>query len=174
MLLLVRKKWHFYFQECCPRCRRHHHHHLVIAYFAYCWLENGSLIFKNKLFRIWCLLPTNHPPFHFLFVLFCLTAPPSIMGNHRTPENISVVEKNSVSLTCEASGIPLPSITWLKDGCPVNFSSSLRILSGIRNSCNLVTWLASCGHSFSLISHNSMSSSFLYDLAAYYNPHWSY
>ncbi|XP_067585037.1 hemicentin-1 isoform X1 [Pseudorca crassidens] len=58
--------------------------------------------------------------------------PPSIIGNHRTPENISVVEKNSVSLTCEASGIPLPSITWLKDGCPVNFSSSLRILSGGR------------------------------------------
>ncbi|XP_068397521.1 hemicentin-1 isoform X4 [Eschrichtius robustus] len=58
--------------------------------------------------------------------------PPSIIGNHRTPENISVVEKNSVSLTCEAAGIPLPSIAWLKDGWPVNFSSSLRILSGGR------------------------------------------
>ncbi|KAI4578501.1 hypothetical protein MJG53_011356 [Ovis ammon polii x Ovis aries] len=55
--------------------------------------------------------------------------PPSIIGNHRTPENISVVEKSSVSLNCEASGIPLPSITWLKDGWPVNLSSSLRILS---------------------------------------------
>uniref|UniRef100_A0A452FS37 Hemicentin-1 n=1 Tax=Capra hircus TaxID=9925 RepID=A0A452FS37_CAPHI len=58
--------------------------------------------------------------------------PPSIIGNHRTPENISVVEKSSVSLNCEASGIPLPSITWLKDGWPVNLSSSLRILSGGR------------------------------------------
>ncbi|XP_020958298.1 hemicentin-1 isoform X2 [Sus scrofa] len=58
--------------------------------------------------------------------------PPSIIGSHRTPENISVVEKNSVSLTCEASGIPLPSITWLKDGWPLNLSSSLRILSGGR------------------------------------------
>ncbi|KAF3823359.1 hypothetical protein GH733_010795, partial [Mirounga leonina] len=55
--------------------------------------------------------------------------PPAITGNHGIPENISVVEKNSVSLTCEASGIPLPSITWLKDGWPVNLSSSVRILS---------------------------------------------
>ncbi|KAJ8794800.1 hypothetical protein J1605_018793, partial [Eschrichtius robustus] len=59
--------------------------------------------------------------------------PPSIIGNHRTPENISVVEKNSVSLTCEAAGIPLPSIAWLKDGWPVNFSSSLRILSALHS-----------------------------------------
>ncbi|XP_004706727.1 hemicentin-1 [Echinops telfairi] len=58
--------------------------------------------------------------------------PPSIIGNHGTPENISVVEKNSISLTCEASGIPLPSITWLKDGWPVNLSTSMRILSGGR------------------------------------------
>ncbi|XP_049724489.1 hemicentin-1 isoform X1 [Elephas maximus indicus] len=58
--------------------------------------------------------------------------PPSIVGNHGTPENISVVEKNSVSLTCEASGIPLPSITWLKDGWPVSLSSSVRTLSGGR------------------------------------------
>ncbi|KAG8517174.1 Hemicentin-1 [Galemys pyrenaicus] len=57
---------------------------------------------------------------------------PSIIGNHGTPENISVVEKNSVSLTCEASGIPLPTITWLKDGWPVSLSSSVRILSGGR------------------------------------------
>ncbi|XP_004768021.1 hemicentin-1 isoform X1 [Mustela putorius furo] len=58
--------------------------------------------------------------------------PPSIIGNHGIPDNISVVEKNSVSLTCEASGIPLPSITWLKDGWPVSLSSSVRILSGGR------------------------------------------
>uniref|UniRef100_A0A8C2VRJ2 Hemicentin-1 n=1 Tax=Chinchilla lanigera TaxID=34839 RepID=A0A8C2VRJ2_CHILA len=58
--------------------------------------------------------------------------PPSIVGNHGTPENISVVEKNSVSLTCEASGIPLPSITWLKDGWPVSLGSTGRILAGGR------------------------------------------
>ncbi|KAL1775484.1 hemicentin-1 isoform X4 [Sigmodon hispidus] len=58
--------------------------------------------------------------------------PPSIIGNQGVPENVSVVERSSVSLTCEASGIPLPSITWLKDGWPVSLSSSVRILSGGR------------------------------------------
>ncbi|EGV94970.1 Hemicentin-1 [Cricetulus griseus] len=59
-------------------------------------------------------------------------APPSIIGNQGVPENISVVEKSSVSLTCEASGIPLPSITWLKDGWPISLGSSVKILSGGR------------------------------------------
>ncbi|XP_044528060.1 hemicentin-1 [Gracilinanus agilis] len=58
--------------------------------------------------------------------------PPSIVGDQEVPENISVVEKNPVTLTCEASGIPLPSITWLKDGWPIALTSSVRILSGGR------------------------------------------
>ncbi|XP_036351171.2 hemicentin-1 [Ochotona princeps] len=59
-------------------------------------------------------------------------APPSFIGNQGAAENISVVEKSPVSLTCEASGIPLPSVTWLKDGWPVSLSASARILSGGR------------------------------------------
>lgn len=46
------------------------------------------------------------------------------------PENVSVVVKNPVVLSCEASGIPLPVITWLKDGRPIKTSSSIRVLSG--------------------------------------------
>ncbi|KFP01647.1 Hemicentin-1, partial [Calypte anna] len=58
--------------------------------------------------------------------------PPNIAGDLLMPENISVVEKNPFSLVCEASGIPLPSITWLKNGWPVTLNSSVRILSGGR------------------------------------------
>ncbi|XP_032884067.1 hemicentin-1 isoform X2 [Amblyraja radiata] len=58
--------------------------------------------------------------------------PPSISGTSGFPENVSVVVKNPVALTCEASGIPLPSITWLKDGQPISQSNALRILSGGR------------------------------------------
>ncbi|NXL89730.1 HMCN1 protein, partial [Alectura lathami] len=58
--------------------------------------------------------------------------PPSIAGDVRSPENISTVEKNPISLVCEASGIPLPSITWLKNGWPVTVNSLVRILSGGR------------------------------------------
>ncbi|KAH0618306.1 hypothetical protein JD844_017377 [Phrynosoma platyrhinos] len=58
--------------------------------------------------------------------------PPSIVGDLAVAENISVVEKNPITLTCEASGIPHPSITWLKYGQPVLSSSSVRVLSGGR------------------------------------------
>ncbi|NXH90756.1 HMCN1 protein, partial [Edolisoma coerulescens] len=58
--------------------------------------------------------------------------PPSIGGYLQLPENISIVEKNPISLVCEASGIPLPAITWLKNGLPVTLNSSVRILSGGR------------------------------------------
>uniref|UniRef100_A0A671W9G0 Hemicentin 1 n=1 Tax=Sparus aurata TaxID=8175 RepID=A0A671W9G0_SPAAU len=52
--------------------------------------------------------------------------PPSIIGQVEVPENVSVVVKNPVALSCEASGIPLPAITWLKDGRPIKASSSVR------------------------------------------------
>ncbi|XP_036375886.1 hemicentin-1 [Megalops cyprinoides] len=58
--------------------------------------------------------------------------PPVISGQTQAPENVSVVLKNPVALTCEASGIPLPSITWLKDGRPISTSSSVRVISGGR------------------------------------------
>nr|XP_033816119.1 hemicentin-1 isoform X1 [Geotrypetes seraphini] len=58
--------------------------------------------------------------------------PPSILGDLGMPENVSVVEKTPVMLTCEASGIPLPSITWLKEGRLIGPSSSIRILAGGR------------------------------------------
>nr|XP_005290755.1 hemicentin-1 isoform X1 [Chrysemys picta bellii] len=58
--------------------------------------------------------------------------PPSVVGDLEVPENISTVEKNPVTLICEASGIPLPSITWLKNGRPIPLNSSVRILSGGR------------------------------------------
>ncbi|XP_067452563.1 hemicentin-1 isoform X1 [Thunnus thynnus] len=59
--------------------------------------------------------------------------PPSILGQVQFPENVSVVVKNPVALSCEASGIPLPAITWLKDGQPIKGTSSVRVLSGGRS-----------------------------------------
>ncbi|XP_069497466.1 hemicentin-1 isoform X2 [Ambystoma mexicanum] len=58
--------------------------------------------------------------------------PPSILGDFGVPENITVVERNPVALTCEASGIPLPSVAWIKDGRPVKLSNSVRLLPGGR------------------------------------------
>uniref|UniRef100_A0ABM5GDB4 Hemicentin-1 n=1 Tax=Pogona vitticeps TaxID=103695 RepID=A0ABM5GDB4_9SAUR len=58
--------------------------------------------------------------------------PPSFVGDLSVPENISTLEKNPVTLICEASGVPHPSIMWLKYGQPISSSNSVRILSGGR------------------------------------------
>ncbi|XP_053542916.1 hemicentin-1 isoform X1 [Ictalurus punctatus] len=59
--------------------------------------------------------------------------PASISGNTRRTENMTVVVRNPAALMCEASGIPLPVITWLKDGRPISTSGSVRVISGGRS-----------------------------------------
>uniref|UniRef100_A0A4W3JWV4 Hemicentin 1 n=1 Tax=Callorhinchus milii TaxID=7868 RepID=A0A4W3JWV4_CALMI len=79
--------------------------------------------------------------------------PPSISGALSVPENVSVVVKNPVVLTCEASGIPLPSITWLKDGRPISLSNSLRILSGGRILRLMHTEVEDAGRYFCVVTN---------------------
>ncbi|XP_028823701.1 hemicentin-1 isoform X1 [Denticeps clupeoides] len=60
--------------------------------------------------------------------------PPAISGQAQSPVPVRVVVRNPVSLSCEASGIPLPNITWLRDGRPISTSdSTTRIISGGRS-----------------------------------------
>ncbi|XP_046779308.1 hemicentin-1 isoform X20 [Gallus gallus] len=72
--------------------------------------------------------------------------PPDIAGDLQLPENISTVEKNPISLVCEASGIPLPSVMWLKNGWPVTSNTSVQILSGGRTLRLTHTTVSDEGH----------------------------
>ncbi|XP_053325662.1 hemicentin-1 [Spea bombifrons] len=56
--------------------------------------------------------------------------PPRFPEHFKKQENISIVERNPVTLTCEVSGIPPPKVTWLKDGQPISHDSSILIMSG--------------------------------------------
>ncbi|XP_073903349.1 hemicentin-1 isoform X3 [Castor canadensis] len=98
-------------------------------------------------------------------------APPSIIGNHGVPENISVVEKNSVSLTCEASGIPLPAITWLKDGWPISLGSSMRILSGGRTLRLMQTRIEDAGQYTCVVRNAAGEERKLFRLSVLVPPH---
>lgn len=53
-------------------------------------------------------------------VFFILLVPPSIRTSG--PAERSVILHKSISLECISSGIPPPSLTWLKDGRPVDIT----------------------------------------------------
>ncbi|KAG8556200.1 hypothetical protein GDO81_017963 [Engystomops pustulosus] len=56
--------------------------------------------------------------------------PPAFSRGFQEYENVSIVEKNPVTLTCEASGIPPPKITWYKDGYPITSDPTYQVMSG--------------------------------------------
>ncbi|KAM8931068.1 hemicentin-1 [Pelodytes ibericus] len=56
--------------------------------------------------------------------------PPTIIGNHF--ENVTVVENNFISLTCEVTGFPPPAVSWLKDDNVLSQSSHHFIVPGGR------------------------------------------
>lgn len=64
-----------------------------------------------------------------MFLCFSLVDPPHIKGSDAA-EEVSVVVNNVLELQCEASGIPAPSLTWLKDGRPLPQTDSLHLLRG--------------------------------------------
>lgn len=55
-------------------------------------------------------------------VLQSFVAPPSIKGGNVTTE-ISALINSIIKLECETRGLPMPAITWYKDGQPVISSS---------------------------------------------------
>lgn len=44
------------------------------------------------------------------------------------PAEVSVVVNHVLELVCEGDGIPLPTLTWLKDGRPLPQTDSIRLL----------------------------------------------
>ncbi|XP_063796284.1 hemicentin-1 isoform X2 [Pseudophryne corroboree] len=55
---------------------------------------------------------------------------PRFSGGFQEHENVSVVEKNPVTLSCEVSGIPPPRVTWYKDNRLINLNQTPQVMSG--------------------------------------------
>ncbi|XP_055020737.1 hemicentin-1 [Boleophthalmus pectinirostris] len=81
--------------------------------------------------------------------------PPTILGEIQFPDNISVVVKNPVALNCEGHGIPLPDITWLKDGQPITTTNTVRILSGGRSLRLMHTTVEDAGRYTCIVSNTA-------------------
>lgn len=58
---------------------------------------------------------------HVRLFLSPLSVPPSISSKGGM---VTVVVNDPFRLECEASGLPAPSLTWLKEGSPISSSSN--------------------------------------------------
>ena len=45
------------------------------------------------------------------------------------PKNVTITEKESVALSCNATGNPVPTISWTKDGSPISSNSRISLSS---------------------------------------------
>lgn len=55
--------------------------------------------------------------------------PPAILGSN--PERVNVVLNNFVSLSCEATGFPPPTLSWLTDRGPVQAGANALLMPGM-------------------------------------------
>lgn len=62
------------------------------------------------------------------FLTFCISTDPPRINSSDVVTEVSVIVNNALELRCEASGIPTPTLTWLKDGRPL--TDGLRVLQG--------------------------------------------
>lgn len=61
------------------------------------------------------------------------------------PQNVQVNEANPIVLSCDASGFPEPSFTWIKDGKVVSKSKQLNIQRSERSNSGIYVCTASNG-----------------------------
>ena len=67
--------------------------------------------------------------YYFLFVCyiicFKIADKPEITAH---PKNVAIREKESIALSCNATGNPEPAISWTKDGSPISRNSRISLL----------------------------------------------
>lgn len=67
----------------------------------------------------------------FIYVcLFSFLVPPTIIGPN--PETLTVVVNNFVSLSCEATGFPPPTLSWLKERSPIQANTNALVMPGTK------------------------------------------
>lgn len=64
------------------------------------------------------------------FLTFCVSTDPPRINSSDVVTEVSVIVNHALELRCEASGIPTPTLTWLKDGRPL--TDGLRVPQGGR------------------------------------------
>ena len=85
----------------------------------------------------------KYKPYIYLkYSIFCSIVPVQVIV---LPQNVKVNKTNSISLSCDASGFPAPSITWTKSGQTLSNTAQLYISSSDKSDAGEYTCTASNG-----------------------------
>lgn len=90
-------------------------------------------------------------------VCFWTAVPPGV-DNVDPVEPVTVVQGSLVTLTCEARGVPPPTLTWMKDGQPLSLHRNL-LLDGEETRLQLPDVAPSDGGLYSCVASNQAGSS---------------
>lgn len=87
----------------------------------------------------------------------CSVVPPGV--DHVEPvEPVTVVQGSLVTLTCEARGVPPPTLTWMKDNQPLSLHRNL-LLDGQETRLQLPDVTPSDAGLYSCVASNQAGSS---------------
>lgn len=78
---------------------------------------------------------------------------PRIQGSSKAPRKVSVIKAGETVLECEATGMPPPTVTWVKDGQPVAGGDGIVLLEQGRRLCIPKADLAHTGRYTCLVAN---------------------
>nr|DBA21577.1 TPA: hypothetical protein GDO54_018188 [Pyxicephalus adspersus] len=135
------------------------------------WLKDGSQISTSRFLRISSggrILRISHVQASDAGIYTCVASSPAgsaeksftllvetlPVENSESTEEVTAIKGSSVTFTCEAHGSPLPSLSWEKDGEPLNLQSNL-LPNGLGTRLYLDSVHAGDSGLYSCIAHNA-------------------
>lgn len=124
------------------------------------WLSS-AMMFRSKVpawqCTIFCSSLKPYAEVWLHIVLVWSSVPPGV--DHIEPvEPVTIVQGSLVTLSCEARGVPPPTLTWLKDGQPLSLHRNL-LLDGQETRLQLPDVAPSDAGLYSCVASNQAGSS---------------
>ena len=89
---------------------------------------------------------------HIFFFLFFFTDQPEIITH---PKNVTIEERLLMTLFCNATGNPLPTISWTKDGSPLTKTQGI-IFTGENETLSIANITRSESGNYRCVTRNSL------------------